>query len=260
MNVSDVKICVLMWYDESCKEFGDINYKINKAYCDKHGYDIIRDSQRRMPNREPNFERIALAKKYLPHYDYVIWIDADAYFYIDSPPIDLVINDYSEFDFILSSDNDDDPVAPDVELPVFHGHTKHPDWERLEKFPNHGAEKINSGVFIVKNTAYSMMILDLWGFDGHFYEEGLGYYDQGVLRLLHLRNVSQFQEHSVILPFGFLQVYLEDQRLYSQACIDLLSYYKMEKEFIYHNAGKDDATRVGDSNNYYNLHFSGWDC
>tara|TARA_R110002020_G_scaffold432502_1_gene642525 strand:- start:381 stop:1151 length:771 start_codon:yes stop_codon:yes gene_type:complete len=252
MDASDVKICFLMWYDKNHKEFGDINYKINKAYCDKHGYDIIRDSQRRMRNREPNFERIALAKKYLPHYDYVIWLDADAYFYIDSPPIDLVINDYSEFDFILSSDQDEVPESEHHCEGMSYGHTGH-------------AAKINSGFFIVKNTAYSMETLDLWGFDGHFYKAaggaarngGLGLFDQGVLRLLHLRNVSQFQEHSVLLPFGFLQIYLEEQRFYSQACIDLLLHYNVKKEFIYHNAGKDKATRVGDSKNYYNLHISG---
>tara|TARA_B100000131_G_scaffold206878_1_gene198985 strand:- start:2632 stop:3336 length:705 start_codon:yes stop_codon:yes gene_type:complete len=233
MNASDVKICILMWYNEAHKEFGDINYKINKAYCDKHGYDIIRDSKRRMPKREVHFERIALAKKYLPHYDYVIWLDADAYFYIDSPPIDLVINDYSEFDFILSSDQYDAPEDVDTD-----------------------AEKINSGVFIAKNTAYSMMILDLWGFDDHFYKEGLGYYDQGVLRLLHLRNASEFQEHSVLLPFGFLQVYMEKQRFYSPTCKELLFHYNMEKEYIMHNAGKGMDTRIDDSKNYYHLYIS----
>ena len=254
MDASDLKICVLMWYDKAHKEFGDINYKINKSYCRKHGYDIIRDSKIRMPEREANFERIALTKKHLPHYDYVIWIDADAYFYIDSQPIHLVINDYSQFDFIFSQDEDS------WAFKLLHKDTLNltTRQQRVKGLLDKKVKReINSGVFIVKNTSYSMKILDLWGFDDYFYERGLGFYDQGVLRLLHLLNVSQFQEHSVLLPFGFLQIYLEEQRFYSQACIDLLLHYNVKKEFIYHNAGKDKATRVGDSKNYYDLHISG---
>ena len=227
-------ICVLMWYDNGHKKWGDINYKINKAYCDKHGYDIIRDADRRIPHRQPNFERIALAQKHLPHYEHVIWLDADAHFYIDSPPIHLLINDYSKFDFILSADSD--RVA-------------------FEYRNNACVERINSGVFIAKNTAYSMEILDLWGFSHRLYEKRLGFTDQGVLRLLHRDNISEFKEHSVVLPFGFLQVFKEEQRDLSHAN-ELLAHYNMEKEYIMHRAARSSDRRKNSSLDYYNHHIN----
>lgn len=90
------KIAIAMWYDEHIKEYGDVNYLINKAYCKKHGYDIIQSSVRTYANtdRTPHWERIPLVLKFLPQYDYLVWIDADAHFYIDAPTIEMVINKY----------------------------------------------------------------------------------------------------------------------------------------------------------------------
>jgi len=241
-----------MWYDKAHKKFGDINYKINKAYCDKHGYDIIRDSSRRMPNRKAHFERIALIKEHLPQYEYAIWIDADAYFHIDSPPIHLAINDYAEFDFILS--NDVDRCAEEICKGL-------------------GREKINSGFFIAKSTDYSMEILDLWGFDNDLYERGYRQLeDQGVLRKLYEYNVSEFQKHSVLLPYGFLQLFgakqdpLDHQLpftnehgelIFVRSLPDkLLSKYNMKKPYIKHMAGTEEDERINTSTDYYNHHIS----
>ena len=91
-----MKIGIFMWFNNNYKEFGDINYKINKIYSDKHNYEIIKDEKIR--NIEYNdilfFQRYALLLEYSKYeYDYLVWIDADAYFYIDSPPIENIINE-----------------------------------------------------------------------------------------------------------------------------------------------------------------------
>ena len=36
-----MKFCILMWYDENDSVYGDINYKINKAYCDKYNIQLF---------------------------------------------------------------------------------------------------------------------------------------------------------------------------------------------------------------------------
>ena len=37
------KICVVMWFDGlTAKKYGKLSYTINKAYCDKYGYDFGR--------------------------------------------------------------------------------------------------------------------------------------------------------------------------------------------------------------------------
>tara|TARA_B100000287_G_scaffold432921_1_gene493373 strand:- start:861 stop:1592 length:732 start_codon:yes stop_codon:yes gene_type:complete len=239
-----------MWYDEACKEWGDINYEINKAYCEKHGYDLIRDSERRIPSRMPHFERIALIREYLPQYDHVIWIDADAYFYIDSPPIQHVIDTYNEFDFILSED------------------ICHRDWRIA---PDH----INTGIFCVKNTPYSMRILDLWGYDKNLYNSFFndgnvnrqnhgwnhGFSEQEVLKKLFHEDIHDLKKHALVLPFGFLQIFSEDDRLHlTDHALEALSFNDMEKSYIFHHAGQDISEpekthpRTKGSSDYYNLY------
>ena len=88
----DLKIGVFMWFDNQIKEYADINYKINKIYCDKYGYTLIKSNIRKYPERKPHWERIPLILENFDKFDYLIWIDADAHFYIDSPPITNIIN------------------------------------------------------------------------------------------------------------------------------------------------------------------------
>jgi hypothetical protein len=49
-----------MWYDETIASYSDINYEINKIYCDKNNIELIRCNERRYSNRHPAWERIPL--------------------------------------------------------------------------------------------------------------------------------------------------------------------------------------------------------
>ena len=46
-----MKIGVLMFYDNAIKEYGDINYKINKMYCEKYNLDLILSNKKVYKNR-----------------------------------------------------------------------------------------------------------------------------------------------------------------------------------------------------------------
>tara|TARA_B100000131_G_scaffold206878_1_gene198986 strand:- start:3323 stop:4042 length:720 start_codon:yes stop_codon:yes gene_type:complete len=227
-----------MWYDEDHKEFGDISYKINKAYCDKHGYDIIRDSHRRVPERTPTFECLplaakSLAAKHLPEYEYLVWVDADAYFHIDSPPIHQLLDDYSEFDIILSQDI------------TYHD-------------GSYPSDYINFGVFIVKNTSHSQEILDFCAFDEGIYKKVFNDHlttEQDLIRTVYRENLHYLQKRSVILPFGFLQNFYEEAHLSNEAA-DLLSKYKIEKEYIFHLAGPHFNPQFEDKKSFCIQHFS----
>ena len=35
-----MKVGVVMFYDDAIKDYGDINYKINKLYCEKYQLDL----------------------------------------------------------------------------------------------------------------------------------------------------------------------------------------------------------------------------
>ena len=127
-----MNICVIMWYDENVKEYAELNYIINKTYCDKYGYNIIKSDLKRT-SLSPHWERIPLAIEHLNNYDYVIWIDSDANFLKDAPPITNVIKEHNEKLFILSGD-----VSKKEE------------------------SDINTGFFIVKNSPICFEILKFW--------------------------------------------------------------------------------------------------
>ena len=187
------KICILMWYDSTVKKYADLNYQINRWYCEKYGYDIIRDNDKRYTNRTPHWERLPLILHYLRtperEYDYFVWIDADAHFYLESLPIDKIIDENVESDFIFSKD-------------VYHA--------GIDLTNNSG---INTGVIIIKNTQYSKTFVEKWAYDSNLYKLNPHKYwhDQGVLRYMHDKNVLDILSHSTTLPYGILQHFDENE-------------------------------------------------
>ena len=163
-----MKICVCMYYDSNIKEFADINYKINERYCSKYGYDIIKSDVRIYKDRTPHWERLPLILKIISKYDYVIWIDSDAFFSNEAGPVINLIEKYKKYDLIFSSDKN------------YYSH-------------------INSGVFIVKNSDYSKQFLKKWAYDPNLYEYATSiknnWHDQNALLYMLDNNVLKIKEN-----------------------------------------------------------------
>jgi hypothetical protein len=171
-----------MWYDENASIYGNINYAINKAYCDKNDIQLFRCNKRRHSDRHPAWERIPLILEYMNDYDYIMWIDADAHFYIDSENIINLINDNSNYDFIFSKDI---TVA------------------------------INTGCFIVKNTQYSIDFLKKWGYDEELYKNNNypNWWDNGVILDMFKLNILDIKNNCIIIDYGVLQHFCENELL-----------------------------------------------
>ena len=169
-----------MWYDKNANMYGDINYTINKAYCDKNNIQLFRCNKRRHSNRHPAWERIPLILEYINEYDYIMWIDADAHFYIDSENIINLINDNKNYDFIFSKDK---------------------------------SVEINTGCFIVKNTKYSIDFLKKWGYDEELYKNNNYPYwwDNGVILDMFTLNILDIKNNCIIIDYGVLQHFHEDE-------------------------------------------------
>ena len=73
-----------MFYDDTIKNYGELTYEINKKYCEKYNLDIIVSNEKKYENRPPAWEKLPLLLEHISNYDYVIWIDADAFFYSDA--------------------------------------------------------------------------------------------------------------------------------------------------------------------------------
>jgi len=166
-----------MFYDDNVKEFSDINRNINAIYCKKHNIDLIVSHTVKNPQRKPHWERIYLILEHLSKYDYMVWIDSDAFFYENSKHIMEIIKEH------------DTPI-------IFSGDTyKH-------------NTSINSGFFIVKNTPYSFNFLNKWGYDDAIHEHALKmnrWHDQDGLLYICDHNILDIKNNSIIIEYGVLQ-------------------------------------------------------
>ena len=102
-------------------------HKSKVEYCAKHGYDLIDDESVYDTDRPVAWSKILLMKKYLPNYDYVAWIDADA----------MILNFGHRLEDKLSLLNGRDVCVTTVQ------------------------NTINTGVMLMKNTRASARLLDL---------------------------------------------------------------------------------------------------
>tara|TARA_Y100000816_G_scaffold70373_1_gene47115 strand:- start:5513 stop:6130 length:618 start_codon:yes stop_codon:yes gene_type:complete len=199
-----------MWYDKNISAYADINFAINKKYCEKYNIPIFKCNKRRVPTRAPSWEKIPLLLEYINNYDYVIWIDSDAYFYLDSTNILDIINENNNYDIIFSAD-------PGV--------------------------AINAGIYIVKNTKYSIEFLNKWQYDEELYKNNSVPYwwDNGVILDMLKVNCLDIKNHCKIIDYGILQHFYQDK-----------PEKFTNKPLIFHLAGRSSRERYITSLDYYN--------
>ena len=213
-----MKVCVLMFHDNNISEYGDLNYKINKLYCEKYNFNIIFSNEKIYTDgRHIVWEKLTLILKHIEQYDYVIWIDSDAFFYIHLNIMDL-IKQYTGKNFIFSKDID---------------------WS------HHDGNLINAGVFIVKNTKQSIEFLNKWAYDEDLFKNHQipDYWrEQSVLNYMYNTNMLNIQNDSACLNYGDFQHFFVNE--YGG---DL-----SKKTYILHLAGSSKEDRITASTNYYN--------
>lgn len=173
--VVDLKICAVMWYDNNIRSYAEINVKINREYFKKYNIDLIVSSEKTYTNRHASWEKLPLILKYIRQYDYIIWIDADAFFYNDAKDIRTIIQKNMNKPFIFSNDK--------------------------------GNCNINCGVMIVKNTEYSINFLNKWAYDDWLYIRNScpSWWEQGVLIDMFRENILDIQLNNIYYPYGILQ-------------------------------------------------------
>lgn len=213
-----------MWYNNKIAYFSDNFYEINKKYCDKFGYDIIRDNTVRLKDYPPHWERYAMLHKLGMEYDYeyLMWIDSDAHFYYDSPALETFIEKHPQATFILSGDWTDDVKKDSI---------------------------INSGVFIVKNNKYSQFVLkEIYSNKELQEKRDKTRIDQGLLRYMHRNNVYGFKSNSVIIPYLVMQHFTDighppvSDKDYENYIVPKLSYYNLTKPYIKHYVTQTEST------------------
>jgi len=96
------RICIITSYTDHIRwdnygkcDYGDFASLNHHDYSNKHGYSYIKEIVRNdeYSNWHPTWIKIDVLKKYLPLYDYVVWIDSDAVFVNQDIKIEDLIND-----------------------------------------------------------------------------------------------------------------------------------------------------------------------
>jgi len=215
-----MKIAICMYYTENISNYAYYSREINKMYCKKYGYDLIMSNETFLTDLTPHYERYPLLLRHIDNYDWIVWIDSDAYFYIDSPPLENIIKyiNYSHT-CILS-----------------YTITQYLSSEFKKYY-------INNGIFLMKNTEENKEFLYKMIHNKdiiHVSEQLHHIYDQSVFRFLYDTNYRNFKDNSYVLNYGVLQHFYDYE----------LPYLKY-KPYIHHLAGNDSETREKIIKKYY---------
>ena len=126
-------------------QFGDLPYfghssAINRIYCERHGYEFEVVTPRLAPDdRTIHWLKVKAVLDALPHYDFVLWMDADAWVHDHTRRLeDQLVPRGAAVTEILIGTN------------------------RLNQDVGWGDEGANTGVFLVRNTPLARHILEEW--------------------------------------------------------------------------------------------------
>ena len=138
-----MKICILTSYTDYIRwdnygkcDYGDFSSLNHHEYSNKHGYSYIKEIVKNEDyiDWHPTWIKIDILKKYLPLYDYVVWVDSDAVFVNQDISIENLIGDGIDL------------VIPKLELDRVSGNM----WTHT-----------TTGFMIWKNSEWSQNILNL---------------------------------------------------------------------------------------------------
>jgi len=135
-NIDPGSVCIFMVVTENIMDYAKHSIRINKEYCKKHGFDFKVISKNLTPDLEINFCKLQATLDLFKHYKYVVHIDADAMVVKPEYSITNIISKYPQ-PFIASED-----------------------CYSLDACSKPG--RINSGVYIAKNTYFGRLIIQRW--------------------------------------------------------------------------------------------------
>lgn len=101
-----IRICICMSYTDNIKSYSSITEEINKKYALKNGYDFKVFSHK-MSDRAPQWCKISVINELLSlnKYEYLFWIDSDAFFNKHDIKLENIINNDKDKEIIICDDN-----------------------------------------------------------------------------------------------------------------------------------------------------------
>ena len=155
-----MKICIVMLYTPNISSYSKITEQINRKYCNKWQYDFkLYDTL--IPNKWATWSKLDAIKKTLLNYnyDYIFWIDSDAFFNNQNIQLENFITTYDMY------------ICDDLpnNLPGQHC-------------------IVNTGTMLIKNTKYMQDFFNIWlNYDGPYNYKP--YHEQTILDYMIKNNI-----------------------------------------------------------------------
>lgn len=209
------KICIVMSYTDNIKSYSDISKKINQIYASKYNYDI-RIFNEIMTDRAPQWCKIKVIQKLLNEncYEYLFWIDSDAFFNDHTIKIQDIIKNNTDKDIIICDDHLNSGIYSEI--------------------------KINTGTIIVKCTEWNKEFFDLlWNYDGiYLYNQ---YHEQRLLEDFIKNNIMNCKDKILIKPCIEFNTEIMRQ----------INDNTLENNYIIHLMKLDTETRISYMKNWF---------
>jgi galactosyl transferase GMA12/MNN10 family len=175
-----------------------------EAYALRHGYTRITDESVCDPSRPLPWSKIPLIQKYLSHYDYIVWMDADV----------LIMN-------------------PEIKLEIFINMMKPSSFMII----GHDLNNLNTGVFVIRNCPLAREFLaDVWNKTEYLNHK---WWEQGAIIDLW-ENSEKYRPHIDILEHRHINIMNafhseidpEVHWLPGDFCIHFAGIYKLNSNFV----------------------------
>lgn len=167
------KIIICMSYTDNISSYSKYTEYINKKYAEKHGYDFIKFNYE-LKDRAQQWCKVKAINHLLENntnkYDYIFWIDSDAFFNNFNQTLDSIINKYNNKDIIICDD-----------------------------YPNSGIKNtINTGTMFIKFSEWNKEFCKKWfNYTGEYLTSP--YHEQSVLDY-YINHVDNFKNHVIVCP------------------------------------------------------------
>lgn len=210
-------ICIIMTGDEKIYPFYIKTISINLKYAKKMKYDFKAYIGKILDDKKykPHFDRYKILLDLMLHstYDYLLYIDSDAFIQDSNKKIEEFINMMNPTDFLLGS------------------------WDCV---PIRRKLPINSGVLLLKKCNESIQFCQdvltkepLCHMNKCKCGNGHSFYDQCVMERLNI-----YHKNIKLVPYGILQTFDRNGKI-CKGQVD-----ETNLSFIYHLAGREDNKRI----------------
>jgi lipopolysaccharide biosynthesis glycosyltransferase len=158
-----IGVCTLMIGEDYTKR---VKYcrKSLEEYCEKHSYDLCECDELYDNTRDPMWSKILVLQKFLPDYDYLVWIDADI----------IILNPEYTLEYFIV------------------GFLKNKDMMVNYDF----GHQLNTGFWFIKNCVFTQHLLKLIY---SLFVMNIDYHEQGVLTELYNRDTLGLKQKCVVI-------------------------------------------------------------